>query len=49
MSLDPWRPTLITHSSVAFENIGETETGVMFIELKDSGSVHADTGALGPQ
>jgi hypothetical protein len=33
----------------AGENIGETQTEVIFVELKDSGSVPMDTGALGPQ
>jgi beta-alanine degradation protein BauB len=33
----------------AGENIGETQTEVIFVELKDGGSAPTDTGALGPQ
>lgn len=33
----------------AGENIGDTATEVVFIELKDGGPAQANTGALGPQ
>jgi hypothetical protein len=33
----------------AGENIGDTQTEVIFVELKDGGSAQAATGALGPR
>jgi len=33
----------------AGENIGDTQTEVIFVELKDGGSGQTDPGALGPQ
>ena len=33
----------------AGENIGDTQTDVIFVELKDGGSGQTDPGALGPQ
>ena len=33
----------------AGENIGDTQTEVIFVELKDGGPGQADPGALGPQ
>jgi beta-alanine degradation protein BauB len=33
----------------AGENIGETQTEVIFVELKDGGAGPRDPGALGPQ